>query len=377
MHTEANNVLAAPRPHNMLHREATARSAPGTCAPVCAMIEAEVRPTRGAAPVDEHVTVVVPTKDRPETLARTIASIRWQRHVSMKWIAVDDGSSPENARRIAAQRGEDGDVVRHDASRGVSAARNTGLAAVRTPWVAFLDDDDLWGPDKTARQIAAAARTGAGWVCSSSVHFSDAGGVLGAQAAPAGGDVLAPMLRRNVVPGGGSGVLARTEVVRRVGGFDTAFSTLADRECWLRLAEVSPLATVPAADVGYRVHPSSMAHDIPLAGRELGQLRTKHDGLYRRLGVEIDPVPWLDYLRAQARRTKDRRAEARLTLQLVLRHGRPAALAHPLFALLPGPVQESVRRSRRRKQLDPALLEEAREWLGALRAVELASHPGF
>jgi mycofactocin glycosyltransferase len=87
----------------------------------------------GAAPEAADVTVVVPVKDRAPALARLVAALP-----GLQVIVVDDGSADPAAIRAAAGPAQ---VLRHPESRGASAARNTGLRAAETPFVAFLDSD--------------------------------------------------------------------------------------------------------------------------------------------------------------------------------------------------------------------------------------------
>jgi mycofactocin system glycosyltransferase len=80
------------------------------------------------------VTVVVPVRDRPELLGRLLARLG-----TLRVVVVDDGSADDACVRVA--RGAGAEVVVHPASRGPAAARNSGLARVRTPLVAFVDSD--------------------------------------------------------------------------------------------------------------------------------------------------------------------------------------------------------------------------------------------
>jgi len=82
------------------------------------------------------VTVVVPVKDRPQSLARLLDELP----PGMQTVVVDDGSAdPQQTAAVAGRRGVR--LLRHPASRGPAAARNSGLRAVRTPLVAFIDSD--------------------------------------------------------------------------------------------------------------------------------------------------------------------------------------------------------------------------------------------
>src|SRR6266508_5738391 len=115
------------------------------------------------------VTVVIPTHDRCALLALTLRSVLWQRDVELEVVVVDDGSSDDTAAMVAGLGDARVRLVRHPTALGVSAARNRGIAEARGAWVAFLDDDDLWAPDKLARQLQAARGTGRAWAYAGAV----------------------------------------------------------------------------------------------------------------------------------------------------------------------------------------------------------------
>lgn len=100
---------------------------------------------------DAAYTVVIPAFDAAKTLPAAIQSLRGQTCPPQAIIVVDDGSADAT---IAAARAAGPDIqVMAQANAGPGAATNRGVAAVRTPLVAFLDSDDLWLPGKAARQI--------------------------------------------------------------------------------------------------------------------------------------------------------------------------------------------------------------------------------
>src|SRR5918995_1163359 len=109
------------------------------------------------------VTVVVPTRNRPRLLQRTLQSILAQQALAdLEVIVVDDGSWPNGAPEPATDARVR--VVRHQTRAGVAAARNRGIALARGRWIAFCDDDDVWAPDKLVRQLEVARTTGASWI---------------------------------------------------------------------------------------------------------------------------------------------------------------------------------------------------------------------
>src|ERR687898_2985729 len=93
------------------------------------------------------VSVVVPTHDRPRLLMQTLGSILRQQAVDFEVIVVDDGSRDGTAEVVSWLGDARVRLLRHDRSKGVSAARNTGIAAAHGEWLAFCDDDDLWAPN--------------------------------------------------------------------------------------------------------------------------------------------------------------------------------------------------------------------------------------
>ena len=315
----------------------------------------------------DDVTVVIPTKDRYDLLHRTLGCVLRQSSARVRVVVVDDGGGDGTAERLEG-RDPRVTVLRNDSSRGVSNARNRGLEQVDTPWVAFLDDDDLWAPDKLARQLAALReQPGTRWACSAAVSFLPDGSLADLARVPEQSDVSRTLLRGNVVPGGGSGVLAATELVRAVGGFDPELANLADWDCWIRLGQESPVATVPTVDVGYRSHPTSMAHAVARSEQELRLLRATHAELYRSSGVEFDEGAWLWYLQGMSYKAGAWRAGARRSLDLVLHHGGRAAAAKQIVkhAHLPTMWRRDDRVMRSRF---PEHWAHARSWLPAALA---------
>jgi glycosyltransferase involved in cell wall biosynthesis len=100
------------------------------------------------------ITVVIPAYNRASTLARALASVARQTLAAAEVIVVDDGSSDGTAAVAGACEHPGLRIIRHDSNRGAAAARNTGLRAARGDYIALLDSDDEWTPDKLAMQLA-------------------------------------------------------------------------------------------------------------------------------------------------------------------------------------------------------------------------------
>lgn len=188
----------------------------------------------------EHITVVIPARNRCRLLQRTLGTVFAQQGADFDVVVVDEGSTddtPEMLERLPYDRLT---VLRHEQAKGVPAARNAGVAAATGQWVAFVDDDDIWSPGKLRPQLAAAeetpGRTGRAPERSGSTNSWNCAVV---RRHPWPRPSPTPCLP-NVIPGGASGVLARTDLVRQVGGFDVALSNLADYDLWIRLGLAAP-----------------------------------------------------------------------------------------------------------------------------------------
>lgn len=258
------------------------------------------------------VTVVIPTHNRSELLMRTLDSVLRQRDVDVEVVVVDDGGSDGTTTALRKLELDNLRVIRHESSKGVSAARNAGLAAATAGLVAFVDDDDIWAPEKLSAQTRALQDLStARWACVGALHVDSNLGVTRRALPPASGDVSDVMLTSNVIPGGGSGVLAETELARAVGGFDEQISILADWDFNLRLALRSPVAAVNRPLLGYYVHTDSMYHDPSGVVRELHYLEGKHGDR----GFRFDRGSWFTDLARMSRQLGDNRGALDLLRQ--------------------------------------------------------------
>jgi glycosyltransferase involved in cell wall biosynthesis len=105
-----------------------------------------------------QVSVVISSYNRRRLLAEALRSALAQSEVDLEVIVVDNGSTDGTEDDLAAWRDARLRVIRNPVSLGSVGGRNTGLAAASGEWVGFLDDDDLWSPDKLRAQLEAAER---------------------------------------------------------------------------------------------------------------------------------------------------------------------------------------------------------------------------
>lgn len=271
-----------------------------------------------------QVTVIIPTRDRQDLLLRTLRSVLQQRGVEMQIVVVDDGGedgTPEAVEDLGDARIS---LIRHSSSKGVSAARNAGLSAARAPFVAFVDDDDLWAPDKLRAQLESLERSSsARWACVGSVHVDSSVRPLSQHEAPPAGDLSEEMLKRNAVPGGGSGVLVSSALARAVGAFDESISIVADWDFYLRLSLQSPVATVNRPLLAHYEHLDSMYFNPRGMMDELTYLVAKHRSVGTGRAFNADFADWFVNFSLMARRLGDRRTAVALFLEGARKHGLP------------------------------------------------------
>jgi glycosyltransferase involved in cell wall biosynthesis len=286
---------------------------------------------------DIDVSVVIPTKGRWHLLsAAALPSALEQRGVRHEVIVVDDGSTDETPERLAAIEDPRLVVVRHDVSRGVARARNAGIAAARGRWVSFLDDDDLWAPEKLAAQLEAAQGVDATFAYAGGGGLDASHRFLFAVAPPDPATVRDALLRWNVIWCGCSNVVARADVVRALGGFDENLFQLADWDLWIRLALAGRAAAAPEILVGYVMHEESMLlTDRRDVFPEIEYLAEKHRAAHEAYGIELDRALFSRWVARGHRRAGRRMRAARTYATGAVRHRDPGALVRAAAAFLP------------------------------------------
>ena len=99
------------------------------------------------------VSVIIPTYNRKRLLSRAVKSVLNQSYSNLECIIVDDASSDETREVINSFQDDRIIYFRHEENKGASAARNTGIKKSQGEFIAFLDDDDLWFPEKLNKQL--------------------------------------------------------------------------------------------------------------------------------------------------------------------------------------------------------------------------------
>lgn len=217
------------------------------------------------------VTVVIPVYNMERYVERSLNSVLAQTYPALAVLLVDDGStdgSLELCRKLAASSPAVELVT--GPNRGVAAARNCGTELARTEYVAYLDADDLWHPEKIARQVDALSchRAASDWAACYCLYRridDDDRVIRSGPLSDERGAFFAEHLKRNHV-GNGSSLLVRREAALAVGGFDPSQAARGlggceDFDFQLKLLRRYKVELVAEYLVGYRQRDDQMSGD--------------------------------------------------------------------------------------------------------------------
>lgn len=241
------------------------------------------------------VSVIIPVYNGASEVRRAIDSALAQIDCDIEVIVLNDGSNDETSSVLA----DYGDRIRaiNQTNSGLSRTRNNGIALATGEWVAFLDHDDYWKPEKLSRQLKAAERTGFDVVYTNAGNFGEVGRVAELRSEPqsmAEGDLLKPLLQDNFIVV--SSVMIRRKVIQGIGGFDTSLPSVEDWDLWLKLsAHGVRFAAVGEPVTMYQWRAGSMSKNYEL-------MRSTRQTIVKR-ALETDrarALPWSVRRRAQA-----------------------------------------------------------------------------
>jgi glycosyltransferase involved in cell wall biosynthesis len=215
-----------------------------------------------------RVSVIIAAYNAADTLDTTLASVSAQSYRDFELVMVDDGSTDATPALLArfAQTHSWARWIRQK-NAGAAAARERAIDAARGAFIAFLDADDLWLPEKLAMQMAMFDRNPSlTLVFTDERDFSPAGDAPVTrfqQKPPARGRVLPQLFFGNFILN--SSVVVRKDALLDVGGFNPAHRVHEGIDLWMRLAEHHDFDYVDAVLVRYRMRPESLSHADLLA----------------------------------------------------------------------------------------------------------------
>jgi glycosyltransferase involved in cell wall biosynthesis len=212
------------------------------------------------------ISVVIPAYNASMFIADTIRSVLAQTLPADEVLVIDDGST-DNTGAIAAGFGPPVRVIRTPNS-GLPATRNFGVREAKSEWIAFVDADDIWEPNKLERQMQELSRTPEADLCYTGrivlIHQGDSTRLGDVVPVPPAAKIEQELLKQCKFPP--SCVVIRRSVFLAVGGHDTSFNYVEDWELWLRLLNAGVrFIDCPEPLLQYRVSPGNKTSNaIPM-----------------------------------------------------------------------------------------------------------------
>lgn len=208
------------------------------------------------------LSVVIPVYNGEKTIRETIDSVLNQTLTDFELIIINDGSTDTTIDIVESFDDTRIHIFSYE-NAGLAASRNRGIQRATTDYIAFIDADDLWTPDKLSDQFQALQNYPEAAVAYSWTDFiDDSGNVLYAGGYPTvTGDAYAHLLLVCVLENG-SNPLIKKQAFDELGGFDESLSAAEDWDLYIRLAARYPFVGVPRVQILYRVATHNMSSHV-------------------------------------------------------------------------------------------------------------------
>ena len=221
----------------------------------------------------KQVSVILPVYRVEKYISAAIKSVLAQTYQNWELLIIDDGS-PDRSVEVCQQFNDPRIKIIHQQNRGLAGARNTGIRHAQGDYLAFLDGDDIWQPQKLTEHVAHLESSPAvGVSFSRSAFIDETGNLLGTYLMPQLHEITPPCLLCENPIGNGSAAVIRREVFAAIKFqaniygtvedfyFDESFRQAEDVECWLRIAIQTDwqIEGIPAALTLYRVNSGGLS----------------------------------------------------------------------------------------------------------------------
>jgi glycosyltransferase involved in cell wall biosynthesis len=241
---------------------------------------------------DQLVSVIIPAYNAAAYIGETISSVTNQTHQNLDIIVIDDGSSDATTEIVKSFIAADHRIrLISQTNGGVARARNRGIETAHGDFIAPIDADDLWHPEKIEKQLRVfgqtTPRTGLVYCWSSTIDESGYVYARDGAVESYAGNVFLPLIVHNFI-GNASAPLMRRDAVLEVGGYDPGLRDqraqgVEDSKIYLAIAERYEFAFVPERLVGYRRTVASMSCNVQQMKRShdlvIGDIRRRHPEL--------------------------------------------------------------------------------------------------
>jgi GT2 family glycosyltransferase len=249
-------VYNCPRAGQAMHGQEVGKDASARCASIplrnpAAFAWRELR--RSKSP---RVTVVIPTFNRPELLAPTLACLTRQTLADIEVLILDDGSADELRVRSVAEAFAPMVRLIRKGNSGEASTVNRGIDEARGEFVGFLSDDDVYDPDLLETSVAALNRNPRAIGTYPDWDIIDVAGQFVEEHKVPDFSREKMLVEHWCLPG--PGAVIRREVLLKIGGRDTSFRFVSDFDLWLRATKYGPMIHLPRKLAYWRLHTSNL-----------------------------------------------------------------------------------------------------------------------
>jgi glycosyltransferase involved in cell wall biosynthesis len=236
------------------------------------------------------VSVIIPTHNRAEFIADAITSVLEQTYKNFELFIVDDASTDITAEVVSKFDDKRIHYIRHDTNKGGSAARNTGIRNSTYDYIAFLDDDDEWLPDKLEKQVQTILSSipEVGCVYTGCFRVDKTTGKVIDHIIPTKRGNIDLDLRLQNCVGGSSSVLLKRECLDKVGLFDETLPCSQDYDLWIRLAKEFSFECIQEPLFRYYHHQEKISTNVEVLSRGSELMAKKHCFLSKKYYVNRD-----------------------------------------------------------------------------------------
>lgn len=227
---------------------------------------------------DPKVSIIMPVYNGERYVVDAIESALTQAYTNFEVVIIDDGSQDNSAEIIRPYLSDPRVRYIEQGNQGVAAARNAALSIARGEYVGFLDQDDLWSPNKLARQVVyMQAHPECAMVHARQAYIDDTGNPILDYPEDWVRTLEGRCFRDLFIVNGIAvlTVLMRRDILQRVGGFNPEIPRTDDYELWMRIAHDYPIGFMDEVLAHYRVHGGNTSHDhLKMEIAELGAIES-------------------------------------------------------------------------------------------------------
>ncbi|WP_340679192.1 glycosyltransferase [Paraglaciecola sp.] len=211
--------------------------------------------------INQHIkiSVIIPCFNSEKYIEETLNSVLNQTFPIFEIIVIDDGSTDNSVNILKTFSTKI--ILITQANSGVSTARNNGIKHATGEWIAFVDSDDIWKPNKLEQQLSSISSQH--WSHTNSLYFGqnqDGKTTRNDLTTLHCGMVFEPLLIENFITT--STVIIKRETLIKYGCFDEELYAMEDWFLWLKIAKTEPLHYCPGVLTEYRVHLGSASRNV-------------------------------------------------------------------------------------------------------------------